>query len=184
MRYAQLTLAGLTTATLFLGCEDSTTSRQAKTLGVTDPAMTMAVGFTSTTLARGNAGTFHISSNANGFNVQVNSQDNTDFVDASIVITSGGTSGWHSHPGPVIVVVKTGTVTFYRARAHGDDNAEGGTCSRTDYPAGSAFFETGGQTVEARNEGGTDATVFATYFVPAGQPTRIDQPAPGGNCPA
>ena len=179
MRYSQLTLAGLTTAALFIGCEDSTTSRQTKVLGVTDPAMTMAVGFVSVQDARANAGTFHINSHANGYNAQVNAEDNTDIVMSHITIATGGSSGWHSHPGPVMVVVKTGTVTFYRADLNGDR----ATCSRTDYAAGTAFFEVGGQTVEARNEGATEATVSATYFVPAGAATRIDQPAPGGNCP-
>jgi len=182
MRYSQITVTGLTAAALFLGCEDSTTSRQAKQLGITDPAMTMAVGFTSTVLARGNAGGFHVNSKVGDYNVEINAQDNTDFVVANISVVPGGTSGWHSHPGPVLVVVKTGTITFYRARAHGDGND--GICSRTVYPTGSAFIEMGGQVANARNEGAVDATVYATYFVPAGAPTRIDQPAPGGNCPA
>ena len=33
----------------------------------------------------------------------------------------------------------------------------------------------------ARNEGAVDATMTATYFVPAGAPQRIDEAAPG-NC--
>ncbi len=33
----------------------------------------------------------------------------------------------------------------------------------------------------ARNEGTAEATVVATFLVPAGSPTRIDAPAPG-NC--
>ena len=34
-----------------------------------------------------------------------------------IVISPGGQTGWHSHPGPVIVLIKAGTITFY----DGDD---------------------------------------------------------------
>ena len=106
----------------------------------------------------------------------------------------GGTSGWHSHPGPVLVVVKTGTITFYRAGKHsgldGDDEnrdngANGPTCSRTVYAAGSAFVEVPapGHVMLAKNEGSTEATVTATYFAPPGAALRIDRPWPGGNCP-
>ena len=28
-------------------------------------------------------------------------------------ITPSGTFGWHSHPGPSLVIVKSGTATFY-----------------------------------------------------------------------
>jgi hypothetical protein len=181
MRYSQLTLAGVSAAALFLGCEDSTSSRQSKQLGVTEPAMTMAVGFTTTVLARGNAGGFHVNSKVGDYNVEINAPDNTDFVMARNVVDPGGSSGWHSHPGPVLVVVKTGTITFYRAREHGNGND--GICSSTSYPAGSAFIEMGGQLANARNEGAVTDTVYATFFVPAGAATRIDQPAPGGNCP-
>src|SRR4249919_948834 len=30
-------------------------------------------------------------------------------------IAAGGTFGWHSHPGPSLVIVKSGTATFYMA---------------------------------------------------------------------
>ena len=35
----------------------------------------------------------------------------SDILQAKIVVQPGGDTGWHTHPGPVIVVVKTGTVT-------------------------------------------------------------------------
>jgi hypothetical protein len=122
-----------------------------------------------------------VNSKVGDYNVEINAQDNNDFVVVRNVVDPGGSSGWHSHPGPVLVVVKTGTITFYRARAHGDGND--GICSSTVYPAGSAFVEMGGQVANARNEGTVVDTVYATFFVPAGAATRIDQPAPGGNCP-
>src|SRR5262245_64784048 len=34
-----------------------------------------------------------------------------------IIIAPGGHTGWHSHPGPVIVIIKTGQMSFY----DGDD---------------------------------------------------------------
>ena len=141
--------------------------------GITEPSLTAAVGFVGTTVGRGNLGTFHVQSKADGYDVELKSHDNTDIAVANITVIPGGTSGWHSHPGPVLVVVKTGTLTFY----YGDDP----TCSPTVRPAGSAFVEEGGIVHIARNEGAVEATTVAAFFAPKGVATRIDEAAPG-NC--
>jgi hypothetical protein len=191
-RYVQLTLTGLTAAALVAACENPTT-RQPSGPSITDPSFTVASGFVSTAVARGNAGAFHIRS-TDGFDVEIKAQDNTDIAVSNVVVAPGGSSGWHSHPGPVLVIVKTGTITFYRAGKHsgldGDEEnpnnaALGATCSRTDYPAGSAFVEVPapGHVMLAKNEGATEATVTATYFAPPGAALRIDQDWPGGSCP-
>jgi hypothetical protein len=192
-RYLQLTLTGLTAAALFAACESSTT-RQPSRPSITDPSFTVAVGFTSTAVARGTAEAFHVRS-TDGLDVEINTNGNTDIAVSNVVVSPGGSSGWHTHPGPVLVVVKTGTITFYRAGKHGgqngdDKNRDRGRnapkCTRTDYPAGSAFVEVPvpGHAMLAKNEGSVDATVTATYFAPPGAALRIDVPiAPGGNCP-
>jgi quercetin dioxygenase-like cupin family protein len=137
----------------------------------TEPSFTTAVGFVGTPVGRGNAGTFHIQSKAAGYDVELKSHDNTDIAVVNIAVTPGGHSGWHYHPGPVLVVVKTGAITFY----HGAD------CTGTRHPAGTVFIEEGGEVGIARNEEPGETTVVATFFVPAGGPTRIDAPAPA-NC--
>jgi hypothetical protein len=191
-RYFQFTLTGLTASALFIACEQSTT-RQQSGPSITDPSFTVASGFVSTAVARGTAQAFHIRS-TDGFDVEIKTKDNTDIAVSNVVVSPGGSSGWHSHPGPVLVVVKTGTITFYRAGKHGgqngdDENGDNGTnaptCSRTVYPAGSAFVEVPapGHVMLAKNEGSTEATVTATYFAPPGAALRIDRPWPGGNCP-
>jgi hypothetical protein len=191
-RYIQFSLTGLTAAALFIACEQST-PRQQTGPSITDPSFTVASGFVSAAVARGNAGAFHIRS-TDGFDVEIKAQDNTDIAVSNVVVAPGGTSGWHSHPGPVLVIVKTGTITFYRAGKHGGQNGDdengdngknAGTCSRTVYPAGSAFVEVPapGHVMLAKNEGSTETTVTATYFAPPGAALRIDQPWPGGDCP-
>ena len=175
MRCFQFTLMGLSATALLVGCGDSTSPRQSSQPPVAGPSSTLAVGFTSTLVARGNAGIFDVNSQVNGYNAQVKATSNTDIAVSNIVVVPGGTSGWHYHPGPVLVVVKTGAVTFFRAGAHG--------CTHTIYHAGSAFIEGGGEVGLATNNGSIDATVTATFLVPAGAATRVDQPAPGGNCP-
>jgi hypothetical protein len=191
-RYFQFTLTGLAAAALFIACDQSTT-RQQSGPEITGPTLTVASGFVSTAVARGSTEAFHIRS-TDGFDVEIKTKDSTDIAVSNVVVAPGGTSGWHSHPGPVLVVVKTGTVTFYRAGKHGgqngdDENGNNGTnaptCSRTVYPTGSAFVEVPapGHVMLARNEGTTEATVTATYFAPPRAALRIDQPWPGGDCP-
>jgi hypothetical protein len=191
-RYLRLTLTGLIAAAVVAACENST-PRQPSRPSITDPSFTVASGFVSTPVARGTAEAFHIRS-TDGFDVEIKTKDNTDIAVSNVVVAAGGSSGWHSHPGPVLVVVKTGTITFYRAGKHGGQNGDdengdngknAGTCSRTVYPAGSAFVEVPapGHVMLAKNEGSAEATVTATYFAPPGAALRIDRPWPGGDCP-
>jgi quercetin dioxygenase-like cupin family protein len=155
-------------------CRDTTTPKELSKAVPTGASETMGVGFTSTLIARGNLGAFHIQSNAAHYDVQLESHNNTDIAVANISIAVAGSSGWHYHPGPVLVVVKTGAITFYRA----DDP----NCAGTRYPAGTSFSEQGGAVGNARNEGAVEATSMATYFAPpAPSPLRIDAPKPD-NC--
>ena len=87
-----------------------------------------------------------------------------------------GTTGWHSHPGPVVVLITAGEMSFY----DGDDP----TCTVRTYTAGQAFVDSGqGHVHIARNEGSVNLELWATYFdVPPGGAFRNDvTPAPG-NC--
>ena len=88
-------------------------------------------------------------------------------------IAPGGTFGWHSHPGPSLVVVKTGALTLYLA----DDPS----CTGRVVPAGSGFVDNGGDVHVVRNEGSVEAVVYVASLVPRGFTRRIDQPAPA-NC--
>lgn len=88
-----------------------------------------------------------------------------------IVLAPNGSTGWHSHPGPVVVVIKSGTMTFY-------DH----TCVVRTYTAGQAFVDSGqGHTHIAKNLDQTqNLTLWATYFdVPAGGAFRINADDPG-----
>ena len=99
-----------------------------------------------------------------------------DVVDQAITIEPGGHTGWHSHPGPVLVVVKAGTFTLY----DGDDPG----CTPHVVNAGSTFVDEGGGHVHiGRNEGTTAVELSATYLLPAGAGPRTDVASPPGNCP-
>ena len=92
-----------------------------------------------------------------------------------IVILPGGNTGWHSHPGPVVVMVAAGEMSFY--------DSEDPTCTVRTYSAGQAFVDSGqGHVHIARNEGSVPLELFATYFdVPVGGAFRINADSTG-NC--
>jgi hypothetical protein len=102
--------------------------------------------------------------------------DAGEVVVQEVTIGPGGTTGWHSHPGPVIVVVKQGTLTYVRA--------DGGVCTSTPYSAGKAFVDPGqGHAHTAFNFGTENLVLYATYFdVPVGGSPRIDVPVVPAPC--
>ena len=90
------------------------------------------------------------------------------------MLAPGGSTGWHSHPGPVVVLIKSGALTFY-------DN-EDPSCTGRTYVAGQAFIDSGqGHVHIARNESTSqNLELWATYFdVPPGGAFRIDVSNPG-----
>ncbi len=102
-------------------------------------------------------------------------KDARETVIQQIIIGPDGHTGWHSHPGPVVVLIKSGQMSFY--------DSEDPTCTVRTYSAGQAFVDSGqGHVHIARNEGSENLELWATYFdVPTGGAFRIDAPNPG-NC--
>ncbi len=88
----------------------------------------------------------------------------------------GQTTGWHSHPGPSIIFVVTGTVTnFDSSNRH---------CRGRSYSAGSSFVDPGGTDVHMLVDTGADpAETIAVQVIPSGQARRVDEPQPP-NCGA
>jgi quercetin dioxygenase-like cupin family protein len=100
---------------------------------------------------------------------------NRDIVVAENSFAPGGYSGWHSHPGKVLIGVQRGSITLYE----GDDPG----CSGTTYTAGQVAIEYPGVVYNGRNEGTVATILNVTYLgVPVGGSPRIDQPQPA-NCP-
>ena len=109
--------------------------------------------------------------------VKLQTQGAVEIAAQRVVIQPGGTLGWHSHPGPTLVTIQAGTMSFYHAEH----------CTREDrvYP-GQSFSNLPDEIHMARNEGSVDLVIYASYFVPVGTPPvalRIEQPSPGVGCP-
>jgi quercetin dioxygenase-like cupin family protein len=89
-------------------------------------------------------------------------------------IAAGGQSGWHTHPGPSLIIVTAGEITAYAS----DDP----TCTPTRYRAGEGFVDPGdGHVHLLRNETDGPAETVAVQILPQDATRRIDTPAPG-NC--
>lgn len=174
IRHAPQFLAAVAVLGLSACDEPTTATRRVVRPHSDGPSLTLATGLTQTTLGRANAGTFHVQSRYNGFNVELKAQDNTDVSMGSSVLLPGGNTGWHAHPGLVVVVIKTGALTFYEANDP--------TCTPTVHSAGTVVIESSADVHIARNEGSVNAEFISTQYLPAGMPGRIDAPSPG-NCP-
>lgn len=128
----------------------------------------------SNIISRATIEEFKTKSKTDDWQVKIETEGLSDIVTQTITLAPDGSSGWHSHPGPAIVSVKSGAVTFYM----GDDPS----CTPHAFSTGTGFVEPGGMIHIARNEATENLTLNVTYIVPHNAPQRIDQPSPG-NCP-
>src|SRR5215218_117623 len=113
---------------------------------------TPGVGIVSAPVhARGtNADLLNVHSKAG---VKLQTKSSVDFVTQQISIAPGGTTGWHSHPGPVLVTVKSGQLTIVYA--------DEPTCVGRTYTAGESFVDHGDEHVHtAFNDGGANTELW------------------------
>jgi quercetin dioxygenase-like cupin family protein len=126
-------------------------------------------------VARGQTSGLQIIALAQGFsaenNLNLHVKGPSDVLQSLLVFQPGGDTGWHTHPGPVVVVVKTGALTEYHSNG----------CV-TVHPAGSVFFETQDEVHRAVNQTGSEAQAYVTFISPTGNPPLIPASDPGGVC--
>jgi hypothetical protein len=106
----------------------------------------------------------------NSDRVKFQTKDPTDVRIQELIFEPGGFSGWHHHPGVVIVTVQSGTLTLWES-----------DCSSQTYgpglPNGAVFAEGGDSPQQVTSSGG--ATVYAAFIAPSQDPpvTRIEDDA-------
>lgn len=112
---------------------------------------------------------------AQGYNseheVEIHSKGPSDVLQSELVFQPGGDTGWHTHPGPVVVVVKSGALTEVQSNG----------CIVV-HPAGSVFFETKGEVHRAFNQTGGVTDVYATFISPVGAQPLLPAADPGAVC--
>jgi Cupin domain len=140
---------------------------------------TPAPEVSTTILARSLFDAIHVNAHshtADRWKAQLKTHGQSDVYVVDNKFPPGASTGWHSHPGPSLILVVTGTVTDYP-----DDDPN---CTPRAYSAGAGFIDPGGGHLHMlRNESGAPAETIAVQLLPKGAPRRISAEAPSG-CPS
>jgi quercetin dioxygenase-like cupin family protein len=135
---------------------------------------TPASGVSSKLFAIGHVDEINAKTLSSSWQARINTKGESDVWMLENTIVPGGSFGWHSHPGPSLVIVKTGALTLYRA----DD------CTGQVIEAGYGFVDNGGDVHLVRNNGSVETVVYVMSLVPRGTVNRrIDEPQPS-SCPS
>jgi quercetin dioxygenase-like cupin family protein len=127
-------------------------------------------GVTATPITRATLGKFE--AEYRGIDVE-SKQRPADIAIVKVVLEPGGSTGWHHHPGVVLVPVKSGAVTEYDTHCH-----------KSVYRAGKGFVESNAEVHLVRNDGNVKAVLYPTFLVPTETPPEgltISEPQPR-NC--
>jgi hypothetical protein len=179
---ALLFAATVTGVVTTLACSESNGSASSSgqtRLAPTEPSRTTGTGTSSKLLGRATFSdpkdrNFKVKRITGDWHVEVKSMPALDVAVQTIDFAAGAQSGWHSHPGPVFIVVSLGTMSFYES----DDP----TCTPIVLSKNQGYLDKGEHAHIARNESGAAAQTVVTYLVPPDSGLRSDQPRPG-NCP-
>jgi quercetin dioxygenase-like cupin family protein len=132
-------------------------------------------GFTAAQQWKGVFDAIDVKNETDSHELELKTKGVSDVYVTRNAIAVGGHSGWHTHPGPSLIIVTLGEIMAY----DGDDP----TCTPTRYRAGEGFVDPGGGHVHLlRNETDAPAQTVAVQILPKDATRRIDTPAPG-NCP-
>jgi quercetin dioxygenase-like cupin family protein len=146
-------------------------------VGGTAALATPPSGLTSTLLARGSVSRHDRIQLLAGLTRQIKPAS-SDVAMVRATLAPGGTTGWHDHPGPSMVILATGTLTISEAKGRG--------CRVTEVSAAGgqkAFFHPD-DVHRFDNKGKTVAELYITYFAPTATPLLIDAPEAPPGCTA
>ena len=125
-------------------------------------------GITSTTLVTAN---FDHTVHMNSDEVKLQTKDPTDVRIQQLLFGAGAYSGWHHHPGIILVSVQSGAVTLWDSDCNSETYGPG-------FPNGAVFAEGGDEPVQATSTDG--ATAYVMYVAPSADPVvfRIEDDPP------
>jgi hypothetical protein len=131
-----------------------------------------AVGVTPTLIGRGTYEPFKVKTHS-PVDFEAKAKSYVDVVVRTHDYAVGGSTGWHTHPGPVLITVVQGQVTFYEA----DDP----TCTPQVVAAGQGYVDTGRGHL-GRNESGLPAKDVTVILAPVNLGFRGELAAPNPYC--
>jgi len=154
---------------------DRSRRRSLLRLGVAASAAVLALSLTALGNLHGQTAPLQIIPQAQGHStdkhVNLRVKGPSDTLVAKLTFQPGAETGWHIHPGPVVVVVNSGALL----ETHSDG------CT-TLHPTGSVFFESAGEVHNAANQTNGVTEVYATFLSPEGAQPLIPVQNPGGVC--
>jgi quercetin dioxygenase-like cupin family protein len=102
------------------------------------------------------------------FSASIATEGASNIIQQEVKFSPGGTTGWHTHPGIVILTLAadSGPVDWYDSK-----------CGKTVYNAGDSWTE-GTKLHDVVNHGSTDVHFLVTYIVAKDVNKRTDQSAP------
>jgi len=102
-------------------------------------------------------------------NLSINAYGDSVVLFVRATIDKGGTTGWHSHPSNVFVLVRHGSVAV----------RDGDTCTSNKYNEGDVFVEMPGHVHKATNIGDNQVVLIANFVgLPPGTPPTTDEANP------
>jgi len=81
---------------------------------------------------------------------------------------------WHTHPGPVFVLVERGAFTY--------EYAQGSNCIATTYTASQGFVDPGFGNIHQATAGPDGAELYAVYVLPPGSANHLIPASPAAAC--
>ena len=107
----------------------------------------------------------------NSDGVKLQTKKPTDVRVQRFDFQAGGYTGWHHHPGLVIIAVESGALTFWDSKCHATTYGPG-------LPHGSVLTESGDEAGQVTSANG--ATSYVTYIAPNADPPvfRIEDNPP------
>jgi quercetin dioxygenase-like cupin family protein len=152
------------------------TTALAALIGAGQAFATPTVGaFNNVVLSTGTAeqdihahGSLAIPSMEEDFGAMVATDGAANIIEQEVSFAPGGTTGWHTHPGVVLLTLTadSGPVEWYDSH-----------CGKTVYSAGDSWTE-GTKLHDVVNRGSTNATFLVTYIVAKDVLKRTDESAP------
>jgi hypothetical protein len=124
-------------------------------------------GVTSTLFAVGQFDEIDAKTLSSSWQARIDVKGESDLHVLENRIAPGGSFGWHSHPGPSLVVVKTGALTLYR-----EDDPD---CTPKVIAAGSGFVDNGGDVHLVR-----PGVRVGSLSLPGAQAVDVEEEAGGG----
>jgi quercetin dioxygenase-like cupin family protein len=91
--------------------------------------------------------------------------DGADVFVQHVRLDANAATGWHTHPGPAIVTVVRGSLTY--------EDSAAGACRRVVYVAGEGFVDRGFGHVHRAIAGADAVDFYVTYILPPGSATHV-----------